>query len=290
MGDVKWIKIVTDIFDDEKILLIESLPSADSLIVLWFKLLCLAGKNNNSGVFMMNDKIPYTDEMLATIFRRDINTVRLALNTFEQFGMVEIVNNIITIPNWSKHQNLGQLEARKGYMRTYMQDYRDEQKRIASGENSCKPNSKPNSKPNVSSLEEELYKEDSKEIDKDLLPENSDDVKPKKNRFDIFWNAYPRKIGKGAAEKSFAKIKVSAELLDKMLLSIERAKQSKQWKKEEGVFIPYPAKWLNQKQWDDEIETTEQSVTPNVELSYKEDNPILLDNTEDYFERLRNEH
>ncbi len=48
---VKWIKIVTDIFDDEKILLIESLPDADSIIVIWFKLLCLAGKQNNSGVF-----------------------------------------------------------------------------------------------------------------------------------------------------------------------------------------------------------------------------------------------
>ena len=63
MADVKWIKIVTDIFDDEKILLIESLPEADSIIVIWFKLLCLSGKNNNRGVFIMNDIIPYTDEM-----------------------------------------------------------------------------------------------------------------------------------------------------------------------------------------------------------------------------------
>ena len=70
MADVKWIKITTDIFDDEKILLIESLPEADSIIVIWFKLLCLAGKMNNSGVFVMNNRLPYTDKMLATIFRR----------------------------------------------------------------------------------------------------------------------------------------------------------------------------------------------------------------------------
>jgi len=79
MAEVKWIKIVTDIFDDEKILLIESLPSADGILVIWFKLLCLAGKNNNKGVFTLNDRIAYTDEMLATIFRRELNTVRLAL-------------------------------------------------------------------------------------------------------------------------------------------------------------------------------------------------------------------
>jgi predicted phage replisome organizer len=91
-SDVKWIKICSDIFDDEKIMLIENLPSADSIIVIWFKLLCLAGKNNNSGVFILNDKIAYTDEMLATVFRRDINTVRLALKTFENYGMIEIVS------------------------------------------------------------------------------------------------------------------------------------------------------------------------------------------------------
>ncbi len=103
MAAVKWIKIVTDIFDDEKMLLIESLPAADSIIVIWFKLLCLAGKNNNSGVFIFNDRIPYTDEMLATIFRRELHTVRLALRTFEDFGMIEVIDDVITIPNWDKH-------------------------------------------------------------------------------------------------------------------------------------------------------------------------------------------
>ena len=78
MAEVKWIKIVTDIFDDEKILLIESMPEADSIIVMWFKLLCLAGRQNNSGVFMLNGRIPYTDEMFATIFRRPLNSSMVA--------------------------------------------------------------------------------------------------------------------------------------------------------------------------------------------------------------------
>ena len=108
--DVKWIKIVTNIFDDEKILLIESMPEADSIIVIWFKLLCMAGKQNNKGIFLLNDKIAYTDEMLATIFRRPLNTVRLALKTFENYGMIEIVNNVITIPKWDEHQSLDTLE------------------------------------------------------------------------------------------------------------------------------------------------------------------------------------
>ena len=127
MADVKWIKVTTDVFDDEKILLIESLPEADSIIVIWFKLLCLAGKQNNSGVFMMGNRIPYTDKMLATIFRRKEATVQLALQTFEQFGMIELIDDVITIPNWGKHQNLDQIENRKQYMRGYMKEYREKQ-------------------------------------------------------------------------------------------------------------------------------------------------------------------
>lgn len=133
MSSVKWIKIVTDIFDDEKILLIESLPSSDSILVIWFKLLCLAGKTNNSGVFIFNDRIPYTDEMLASIFRRDIGIVRLALKTFENFGMIEIIDNVITIPNWSKHQTLDAYERQKERDRIKKQQARAEKKALISG-------------------------------------------------------------------------------------------------------------------------------------------------------------
>ena len=158
MADVKWIKITTDIFDDEKILLIESLPDSYAIIVVWFKLLCLAGKQNNSGVFMMG-QIAYTDKMLATIFRMKESTVTMALQTFEQFGMVEIIDGVITIPNWGKHQNLDQLESKKEYMRNYMKDYREKQKALT-----CKTSCKTNSKANVS----EADKEGDKELESDL--------------------------------------------------------------------------------------------------------------------------
>lgn len=129
MAEVKWIKIVTDVFDDEKILMIESIPEADSIIVIWFKLLCLAGKQNNSGVFLMGH-IPYTDEMFATVFRRPLNTIRLALQTFERFGMVEIVNDTVTIPNWDKHQSLDSYEKKKERDRLYQAKRRAEQKAL----------------------------------------------------------------------------------------------------------------------------------------------------------------
>ena len=127
-SDVKWIKITTDIFDDEKVLMIESMPSADSIIVIWFKLLVLAGKQNNSGVFILNNRIAYTDEMLASIFRRDIGLVRMALRTFEQFDMIEIVDDVITIPNGGKHQTLDSYEKKKERDRIYQAKRRANQK------------------------------------------------------------------------------------------------------------------------------------------------------------------
>ena len=176
MADVKWIKITTDIFDDEKILLIESLPDSYAIITVWFKLLCLAGKQNNSGVFMMG-RVAYTDKMLATIFRMKESTVTMALQTFEQFEMIEIIDGVITIPNWGKHQNLDQLESKKEYMRGYMKEYREKQKALTAGKPNCKTNSKTNSKTNVSEADKEEDKDIEKE--KDVL----DNTSQKRKRF-----------------------------------------------------------------------------------------------------------
>ena len=131
MAEVKWIKIVTDIFYDEKMLLIETLPEADSIIVIWFKLLCFAGMQNNSGVFTLNNKIAYNDEMFASIFRRPLNIVRLALKTFEQYGMIEVIDNVVTIPNWEKHQNLDKLEQAREQTRKRVAKHRQKQQLLA---------------------------------------------------------------------------------------------------------------------------------------------------------------
>ena len=138
MADVKWIKIVTNIFDDEKIQLIEALPSADTIIVIWFKILCLAGKCNNGGILVLNDKIAYTDEMLATIFRRKVTDVRMALTVFEQYGMIEIIENAYVVQNWGKHQSLDYYEKKKQYDREYHKKKYEEQKKLLEekGENS----------------------------------------------------------------------------------------------------------------------------------------------------------
>jgi len=73
------------------------------------------------------------------------------------------------------------------------------------------------------------------------------------NKFNKFWRAYPRKKSKGHAEKAFARIKPDNKLFKIILTAIENAKNSLDWKKDDGQFIPYPATWLNAKGWEDEV-------------------------------------
>lgn len=74
-------------------------------------------------------------------------------------------------------------------------------------------------------------------------------------RFDKFWSAYPKKTAKQNALKAWEKLKPDEGLTDTILSALERFKQTEQWRKDNGQFIPYPATWLNGRRWEDE--TTE---------------------------------
>jgi predicted phage replisome organizer len=133
MADVKWIKLSVNMFEDEKIRLIEALPESDTILIIWVKLLAQAGKTNASGYIYLNENIPYTDEMLATIFNRPINVVRLALKTFEQFGMIDVTEDkFISVINWEKHQNIDGLEKIRLDTKKRVQRHREKQKQIGS--------------------------------------------------------------------------------------------------------------------------------------------------------------
>lgn len=131
MKDIEWIKITTNIFDNRKIKQIERLPDGDSLIVIWVKILCLAGNINDSGLIYLTKDIPYTEELLANEFNRDINTVRLALQTFQKFGMIELINNIICVSNWERYQNIDSLDKVREQTKIRQRKYRERQKQLA---------------------------------------------------------------------------------------------------------------------------------------------------------------
>lgn len=128
MAEVKWIKLVTDLFDNRKIKQIEVLPEGDAIIVIWMKLLCLAGNINDSGYVYFTNEIPYTDQMLSTQFNRPLTTIQLALKTFEQFGMIEIIDDMLRISNWEKYQSVDKMAEIREYNRLAKQRSREKQK------------------------------------------------------------------------------------------------------------------------------------------------------------------
>lgn len=73
----------------------------------------------------------------------------------------------------------------------------------------------------------------------------------KLQEFEAFWKAYPKKQNKPDAEKVWKKIDPP---IDKVLSSLEKFKVSKEWTKENGQYIPYPASWLRGRRWEDEVE------------------------------------
>ena len=104
--EIKWIKVSVNLFDDEKIKQIRSLPDGNNMILIWLQLLLLAGKTNQEGSLVItNTEIPYTEEMLSVHFDMPLNTVLMAVETFKRFGMIEIIDDIYHITNWLKYQS-----------------------------------------------------------------------------------------------------------------------------------------------------------------------------------------
>lgn len=111
MAEIKWIKITTNMFEDEKIDFIESLPEGDAVLVIWIKLLTLAGKVNDKGRIYLTEEIAFTDDMLAHRFRRSASVVKMALQTLEKLKMITILEDgFMKITNWEKHQNVDGME------------------------------------------------------------------------------------------------------------------------------------------------------------------------------------
>ena len=100
------------------------------------------------------------------------------------------------------------------------------------------------------------------DINTDIKPDNTpynpstDDSQKYDNKiFEKFWNEYPKKISKGNAEKWFKKNKPTNDLVDLMIEKLKIYKETEQWKKDNGKYIPYPSSWLNAKGWEDEIQS-----------------------------------
>ena len=95
------------------------------------------------------------------------------------------------------------------------------------------------------------------------INENINDIDIDNNlyfqRFNIFWEKYPKKLNKEKAHCAFMRIKQSEQLFEQILNALEIHKRCKQWRDKQ--YIPYASTWLNGKRWEDEIPLSEQNTS-----------------------------
>lgn len=130
MCEIKWFKVAANIFDDEKMKLIDSMEERDALNYIWIRLLSQAAKTNGAGFIYMSEGKGYSLEMLSVLFNRPCHYIENALKVFVDFGMIEVMeNNIIKIINWEKHQNVKEMDKIREQTRKRVAKYRSKKKR-----------------------------------------------------------------------------------------------------------------------------------------------------------------
>lgn len=141
MEDVKWFKLFTGFHNNRKIKQLKRLPNGAEFVCCWVFLLDLAASVNDDGLVYFTQEIPYTDEMLAAEFDIPVPLIRQAMQLFEKFGMIEIVNDIAQISNWARYQNVESMESVREKTRLRVQRYRQrkgiEQKPENDEKNEC---------------------------------------------------------------------------------------------------------------------------------------------------------
>lgn len=125
---MKWIKLATNIFDQGKIKLIMRMPAGDTIIAIWLQILTHCGKECQDGILRISNEVPYTADMLAMIFGREPSTMRLALETFQQLKMIEVIDGVYCLPNWNKYQSPDKYEINRAKDRKRLQEWRQKQK------------------------------------------------------------------------------------------------------------------------------------------------------------------
>lgn len=221
MADVKWIKIATNIFDNRKIRQIECLPDGDAIIVIWMKLLCLAGNINDNGFIYFTKELPYTEQMLATQFNRSMTTVQLAIKTFEQFGMIEVIDNILHISNWEKYQSIDRLNEIREYNRIAKQRSRAKQKLLQN----VNDMSMTGQLCHDTDIDKELDKEVDKEVEEDKNKTRID-YQQIADMFNSTCTSYPSIKSLSDARKKAIKARLNTYSIDDFKTLFEKAEAS----------------------------------------------------------------
>ena len=90
-----------ELMENENLRIIESMPNGEAVALIFYKLVCLAARQNKNGAFIMDNGKPYTPEMLASILGKAQRTVKRALTVLCDFGLVNCSEGVFSIAGFS---------------------------------------------------------------------------------------------------------------------------------------------------------------------------------------------
>lgn len=248
-----WLKLDKDFLKSPQIKVIKNMRNGKDYIIFYLSLMLESVET--VGHLRFTSLVPYNDEMLSAITDTNIDIVRSATKIFCELGMMQIFDDGTIFMTEVPKITGKECESAERVRRYRLKQQEEKDKMLQCNANVTKSNAY---------IEED--KEKDKEIRKKNIEKDIEIEKEKDSIFDIeknydnkifekFWNEYPKKISKGNAEKWFKKNKPTNDLVDLMIEKLKIYKETEQWKKDNGKYIPYPSSWLNAKGWEDEIQS-----------------------------------
>ena len=124
-----WVKLATNMFDNKKIKQIEVAPKGKQMLLLWVRLICLAGTINDGGRVYVTKGVPYTNKGLAVELNESVAVVDAAMKLFREYNMIDVdEEHGLYLVGWEKHQNIEGLERIKEQNRLRKQRQRERDK------------------------------------------------------------------------------------------------------------------------------------------------------------------
>lgn len=128
MVQVQWLKVYTDIFDNEKMKKLLRNRDGDTYFRVWIQLLTLAAKSNQHGAILLGENIPMSKDDLAKVMHKTLNKLEKIIQDLYELDMIIIEKETICIKNWDMYQSADELEKLRESNKRRQQKYRDKQK------------------------------------------------------------------------------------------------------------------------------------------------------------------
>lgn len=256
-----WLKMRDDFFGRLEIKRLRKMPGGDTLVLIYERLLLLSLKTD--GILTFHGYEQDLAEELALDLDEEIDSVRAVLIYMQGHDLIHEIE-----PNRYQLEGVLEMTGSESDSAERVRRYRERRAELPeTAQSSGEPlqtgvtNARSNGAALQSNTEKEK-REKKQEIETEPEKETeteTEDRQPEaavpvaEQRFAEFWKLYPKKVGKAAAMKAWKRAKIDADLFDRILEAVEAAKESEQWQREGGRFIPNPTTWINQGRWDDEL-------------------------------------